>query len=52
MANDPSKQSFLNTLFQWTVKSTAEEASSTTPSNVEPMDEEVKILFISNHNLK
>ncbi|CAF0848054.1 unnamed protein product [Rotaria sordida] len=39
---DNSKQSFLNSLFQWTVKSTAQEAASTTSSDVEPMNEEKK----------
>jgi hypothetical protein len=40
---DNSNQGFLNTLFQWTVKSTAAEAaaSPTTTSNFQPMDEEV-----------
>ena len=45
---DNSKQGFLNTLFQWTVKNTAEEAAaaaaaanSTTTSDVQPMNEEV-----------
>ncbi|CAF4351737.1 unnamed protein product, partial [Rotaria sordida] len=37
---DNSKQSFLNSLFQWTVKSTAQEAAATTSSDVEPMNEE------------
>ncbi|CAF3663354.1 unnamed protein product, partial [Rotaria sordida] len=39
---DNSKQSFLNSLFQWTVKSTAQEAAATTSSDVEPMNEEKK----------
>jgi len=43
---DNSKQGFLNSLFQWTMKTTAEEeaaaaANSTTTSHVEPMNEEV-----------
>jgi hypothetical protein len=42
MANN-SNQGFLNTLFQWTVTSTAAEAaaSPTTTSDVQPMTEEV-----------
>ncbi len=41
---DNSKQGFLNTLFQWTVKNTAEEAATTaTTTNVEPMNEEVNM---------
>lgn len=36
---DPSKQSFLNSLFQWTVKNTAAEPAPT--SDVAPMAEEV-----------
>jgi hypothetical protein len=43
---DNSKQSFLNTLFQWTVKNTAEEAATaTTTTDVEPMNEEVNVLY-------
>ena len=39
---DSSNQAFLNTLFQWTVKNTAEEkAASATSEPVEPMNEEV-----------
>ena len=38
---DDSKQGFLNTLFQWTVKSTAAE-SPTTTSEFRPMDDEVR----------
>ena len=40
---DSSKQSFLNSLFQWTVKNTAEEeaAAATTTTDVEPMTAEV-----------
>jgi hypothetical protein len=38
---DDSKQGFLNTLFQWTVKNTAAE-SPTTTSDVQPMDEDRK----------
>lgn len=46
---DGSKQGFLNALFQWTVKNTAaEEATSTTTSNVEPMTEDVSNVY---HNL-
>ncbi|UJR23405.1 hypothetical protein I4U23_026412 [Adineta vaga] len=47
---DNSKQGFLNTLFQWTVKNTAAEAAistaaaaTTTTSDVQPMTEEKKI---------
>ncbi|CAF2581676.1 unnamed protein product [Rotaria sp. Silwood2] len=40
---DNSKQSFLNSLFQWTVKNTASEAATaTTTNNVEPMNVEKK----------
>ncbi|CAF1179794.1 unnamed protein product [Adineta steineri] len=41
---DSSKQGFLNSLFQWTVKSTAAEeaAKPTTTSDVKPMNEESK----------
>ncbi|CAF0793057.1 unnamed protein product [Rotaria sordida] len=39
---DNSKQSFLNSLFQWTVKNTAQEEAATTSSDVEPMNEEKK----------
>jgi hypothetical protein len=43
---DNSKQSFLNSLFQWTVKSTAEEAANaTTTTEFEPMNEEVNIIL-------
>ena len=39
---DNSNQAFLNTLFQWTVKNTAEEkAASATREPVQPMNEEV-----------
>jgi hypothetical protein len=46
---DNSKQGFLNTLFQWTVKSTAEEAAAaktTTDAEPKPMNEEVNIINI------
>jgi hypothetical protein len=46
---DNSNQSFLNTLFQWTVKSTAEEAAATanlnTTTDPQPMNEEVNNLY-------
>lgn len=40
---DNSKQSFLNTLFQWTVKNTATEEASApqTTDDVKPMTEDV-----------
>jgi len=38
---DDSKQSFLNTLFQWTVKNTTTENPTTTTSDVQPMTEDV-----------
>lgn len=40
---DDSKQSFLNTLFQWTVKNTTTEVASApqTTEDVQPMNEEV-----------
>jgi hypothetical protein len=44
---DNSNQGFLNSLFQWTVRSTAEEAAAaaaanpTTTSDAQPMNEEV-----------
>jgi len=39
---DDSKQSFLNTLFQWTVKNTTTENPTTTTSDVQPMTEDKK----------
>jgi hypothetical protein len=49
-----SNQGFLNSLFQWTVKTTAEEAAaaaaaaSTTTSDAKPMNEEVSANSIKN----
>ena len=44
---DNSKQGFLNTLFQWTVKNTSEDPTANTPSDLQPMNEEVNdFLFL------
>ena len=45
---DSSQQSFLNTLFQWTVKNTATETASAPPTteNVQPMTEDVSFIEI------
>jgi hypothetical protein len=46
---DNSNQGFLNTLFQWTVKNMAEEATTApTPTTVQPMNEEVSALYNEN----
>jgi len=52
MANN-SNQGFLNTLFQWTVKSTAAEAAaaSTTPTDVQPMSEEVSYYMLKTNSI-
>jgi hypothetical protein len=54
MANN-SNQGFLNSLFQWTVKSTAEEAAaaaaSTTPTDVQPMSEEVSYYMLKTNSI-
>jgi len=54
MANN-SNQGFLNSLFQWTVKSTAEEAAaaaaSTTPADVQPMSEEVSYYVLKTNSI-
>lgn len=42
---DDSKQGFLNTLFQWTVKNTAAEGPTTT-SDIQPMNEDVSTSII------
>ena len=57
MANS-LKQSFLNTLFQWTVKTTAAEPKppsppppTTTADSLQPMSDDVTIPLIFKHNI-